>query len=217
MRPGLSIVLASLVAACTANDAPFWLVPDDGFPDGPDADATDGLDATDLPEWPLDGTDVPTDVPTDGPRDTIGMICATDEECQNGIYCDGRERCPYGFCMAGSAEDLCSDSDDCTADSCVEETHECVNELMDDDSDTYPPESCGGDDCDDTDAAVHPGATEVCGDGVDQNCDGCDDDGGSGVDSLLTVSMSAGTQYFVILDGYSSTYMGAFTLSVSGL
>ncbi len=31
-------------------------------------------------------------------------------------------------------------------------------------------------DCDDTDASVHPGADEVCEDGVDQNCDGVDDE-----------------------------------------
>ncbi len=31
-------------------------------------------------------------------------------------------------------------------------------------------------DCDDTDPGVHPGRTEVCGDGVDQDCDGEDID-----------------------------------------
>lgn len=36
---------------------------------------------------------------------------------------------------------------------------------------------CASDDCDDFDAAVNPGASEVCGDGKDNDCDGTVDDG----------------------------------------
>ncbi|MBZ0237462.1 MAG: putative metal-binding motif-containing protein, partial [Deltaproteobacteria bacterium] len=42
----------------------------------------------------------------------------------------------------------------------------------DDDGDGYAACGVARPDCDDTDAAIHPGAREVCGDGVDQDCAG---------------------------------------------
>ncbi len=42
------------------------------------------------------------------------------------------------------------------------------------DGDGYDAESAGGDDCDDTRYSVNPGADDLVGDGVDQNCDGVD-------------------------------------------
>ena len=47
---------------------------------------------------------------------------------------------------------------------------------VDDDGDGYSPAECGGEDCDDNDADVHPDADEDCFDASDNDCDGAIDE-----------------------------------------
>lgn len=78
----------------------------------------------------------------------------------------------------------------------------------DDDKDGYFASYCGGTDCLDTNSAVNPGATEVCGDSLDNDCNSATSDtcavapsggsgggGGSGFASSSTSSVKA-TQYY---------------------
>jgi hypothetical protein len=48
--------------------------------------------------------------------------------------------------------------------------------VIDADCDGYPAPPQGND-CDDTNPAIHPGAPEICGNGIDENCNGVPDDG----------------------------------------
>ena len=64
--------------------------------------------------------------------------------------------------------------------------------LDDQDGDGYvPTNACGygtQGDCNDTNAAINPGATEICGNSIDENCNGMSDD-------VCSVSISIGADY----------------------
>ncbi len=91
----------------------------------------------------------------------------------------------------------CDDGDACTVnDACFGGA--CTGDPLDADGDGYVDAECGGDDCDDSLSAVHPGAREgppadaSCGDGTDNDCDGLTDEaelacqGGNKVVELTT-------------------------------
>ncbi len=106
-----------------------------------------------------------------------GHACGAGEECTGGTcqpVCGAGETNCNGECV-----DLKTDVSNCGA--CghgCQTGQDCLNGTCcaDADSDGHYAESCGGDDCDDNVAAVHPGAEEICNE-TDDDCNGVIDDG----------------------------------------
>ena len=99
--------------------------------------------------------------------------CVEDVDCDDGIFCNGPERCRQGECRAArnADEPTCDDANECTDDVCDPERDECVNvgNEIDADRDGFLAAPCGPD-CDDEDPLIFPGATERC-NGEDDDCD----------------------------------------------
>jgi hypothetical protein len=99
-----------------------------------------------------------------------------DSQCDDPTYCDGAQRCDVrAGCVAGEPV-ACSDNSTCTIDVCVEATHSCRHDPRDADRDGDPTRNCGGQDCDDADPTVSSMATEICGNGRDDDCNGAIDE-----------------------------------------
>jgi hypothetical protein len=95
-------------------------------------------------------------------------------------------------------------------------------ECPDGDSDGHLAGFCGGDDCDDDDAATHPGAGEQCDDGLDNDCDGatdcadgdCDGDAACSGGSVITVVLEDLDDAFVSDGSPGAGFGGAASLEV---
>ena len=96
--------------------------------------------------------------------------------CDDGVFCNGRERCDpvTRACLPGKAP-TCDDRDECTIDRCDPIADRCERRAQPRDLDGDGFDACAGD-CNDRDPGIHPGATETC-DQVDQDCDGQTDEG----------------------------------------
>ncbi|MBI4815354.1 MAG: hypothetical protein HY791_03810 [Deltaproteobacteria bacterium] len=123
----------------------------------PDATETCG----DGRDQDCDGQDAVCATPvSDADRDGHGRIDLGGDDCndeQAAIHPDAAETC-------GDTIDQNCDGRDLS----------CSAESGDGDGDGFPSVEAGGSDCNDEDAATHPGAVEICGDGRDQDCDGAD-------------------------------------------
>ncbi len=109
-----------------------------------------------------------------GPPDAPAL-CVFDEDCDDGVFCNGAEAClrsasagPDGCAPAPAARCL-------PLELCLEAEQRCATDCAlgaDADGDGHDAISCGGDDCDDGDARISPDATETCdGEGRDEDCD----------------------------------------------
>lgn len=113
-----------------------------------------------------------------GSTDKPVPLCQKDSECDDGLYCTGKERCDDGQCRAG-ARVQCADDLECTLDRCDEATRACVHLAPDLDQDGHASAACVGengialgDDCDDDDPLRYPGNAEFCDpDFRDEDCD----------------------------------------------
>ncbi len=52
------------------------------------------------------------------------LPCASDKNCDDGLFCNGAEKCQNNRCRPGTAVS-CADNQDCTVDSCNENTDRC--------------------------------------------------------------------------------------------
>ncbi|MFA5186115.1 MAG: MopE-related protein [Patescibacteria group bacterium] len=112
--------------------------------------------------------------------------------CPTGQYCAADKGCIASPACASSADctkiwsgDACKSNIECDAASSV-----CTFDVLDKDGDKHPPQICGGDDCDDSASAVHPGSSEGC-NGKDDDCDGVVDNGATCMDALQSCQAGA--------------------------
>ena len=100
---------------------------------------------------------------------------ATKLACPDAVDCTEDSCDTAAGCLHTPNHALCDDGDACTIDTC-DAIDGCLHSpdpgcgSTDADNDGHSSIASGGDDCDDSDPAVHPGALELC-NGTDDDCD----------------------------------------------
>lgn len=99
-------------------------------------------------------TDAPAADTSEGDAPVSDVACATNQDCDDGVYCNGAERCAGGLCAPGV--DPCDDRYSCTRDVCDEAGRRCTR--VPDDSMCGDTNACNGvERCDPTSPGALPG------------------------------------------------------------
>ena len=110
-------------------------------------------------------------------RDVSTGPCRADNDCSDGVFCNGVELCMPGAanadsrgCVAANPPNPCLSGQRC--DDTMQRCVSICSHSPDADGDGHRAQDCGGDDCDDSDANRFPGNVEVC-DAMnhDEDCD----------------------------------------------
>ncbi|MCH2109787.1 MAG: hypothetical protein MK135_10680 [Polyangiaceae bacterium] len=104
------------------------------------------------------------------------LVCASDSECDDALFCNGQEYCDLDSARADARGCVVAEMPCITGGQrCIEEEQVCETLCAvteDADGDGLKALECGGSDCDDSDANRFPGNQEVCdSENVDEDCD----------------------------------------------
>ncbi len=210
----IALLAALALVSCESHDD--QMDDDDATEGDDDDDVTDDDDATDDDDD--DVTDDDDDV-TDDDDDDI----TDDDDDDDDVTDDDDDATDDDDDVTDDDDDddATDDDDDVTADD-----DDATDD--DDDDDSSPADADGDgwsapDDCDDNDPAVNPGATEICGNVTDDNCDGLFDlqgDGdGDGYDGCLECDDTNGAVYpgaYEACDGVDNNCDGVVDEGVDG-
>ena len=151
--------------------------------------------------------------------------CFNDNDCDDSNPCTDNT-CVDGYCLANNNTATCDDGNSCTMND-VCSFGFCIGLILDADSDTYGSSACGGNDCDDNNAAVNPGIAENCSNGGDDDCDGVswnlkDTNGKSALSGKVEASLCGKNDHtpFAFNHAVDFTHLstvGAYTFEMDGI